>query len=81
MYINRNNMEAILKFNLKDENDKEMYLNVSMASGLKSTVIDLKDYLRNKIKYQEMSEESLKNLEEVYDYLYETLHDYGVSLP
>lgn len=74
-------MIAILKYNLNDELDMEKYLDTIKASNMKSILIDIRHHLRSKIKHQEMSEETLKHLEETYDYLHECLNDYDITLP
>jgi hypothetical protein len=73
-------MEAMLKYNLKDEIDREMYLDVSMATGMKAVLKEMNRYLKNKLKHDDLSEEAYKHIEEVQQCLNEALYDHKIIL-
>ena len=72
-------MEAILKFNLPDDNT-EFHL-AANAFKLWNTIYEFDQELRSKIKYDEsLSEPELEVYEKMRDLLYEKMNENNISL-
>jgi hypothetical protein len=72
-------MEAILKFDLP-EDDFE-YRTCNQASDMWSALIDVKDYFRNELKYNDkLTEEEYKVLESAQTRFFDILTDNKVTL-
>ena len=56
-------MKAILEFNLPD--DEDYYYNAKNANKYNSALYDIKNFIRSKMKYTELTEGEYKLLEEV----------------
>ena len=71
-------MEAVLKFNLPEEND-EFRLAVN-AVRYASALEEIREFLRTKIKYTEFSlEGSEKAYEEIYEKYFEIIDSHGLK--
>jgi hypothetical protein len=73
-------MKAILEFNLPD--DQYEYNLARDAWRFKSVLIDMDNWLRNKVKYQEdvLSEDEYKAYCECRDKLTEMINEEGINL-
>ena len=72
-------MEAILKFDLP-EDDFE-YRTCNQASDMWSALIDVKDYFRNELKYNDkLTEDEYKVLESAQTRFFDILTDNKVTL-
>lgn len=69
--------ELILKFNLPEEQSEAD--TTLAANRLFITLWDLKQELRNKIKYGEYSDKEYKLLEEIEEFLNDAIHNNNVS--
>ena len=72
-------MEAILKFDLPDDDFE--YRTCNQASDMWSALIDIKDYFRNELKYNDkLTEEEYKVLESIQTRFFDILTDNKVTL-
>lgn len=71
-------MEGILKFNLPEEGVG--YLSAINGGKWKAVVWDIDQSLRSKIKYESISDDALKHLEDIRSSLHEFIGSYGLSL-
>jgi len=71
-------MKAILEFSLPE--DKEQFEVASKASDLYFVLWDLDQYLRGKVKYNDLSENEYTIYESTRDKLYELLEEYNCSM-
>lgn len=62
-------MEAILKFNLPEENDE--FNSAINGSAYSSIVWELKQYLRSQLKYENLSSDADEALEKVKEKIFE----------
>jgi hypothetical protein len=70
--------KVTIEFNSIDEqHELELCIN---ASKWYSIVWDYSEYLRTKIKYDELSDDAYKAIEEVREKLHELLNDEGLKL-
>lgn len=58
-------MIATFKFDLSDDSDKYKYKNFLMADEMASALDELRDFIRGKLKYTELNDETEKVLEEI----------------
>jgi hypothetical protein len=71
-------MKAILEFNLPDDQDT-FDLHV-MAYDMRISLIEIKDYLRSKSKYETENEVKWEAYNEVYEHFFEILNDNNIKL-
>ena len=67
-------MEATLKFNLDDPEDRESHLRCVKSSDMISVLWDFDQWLRTEIKHNN------KNYQEARDELYRTMDEYNINL-
>jgi len=70
--------KAILEFSLPEENVE--FKEACEASSLKYAVQDFDNFLRAKLKYEELSEETYKAYDEIRSKLYEELNARDLNL-
>lgn len=70
--------KATLTFNLPDENDEF----IMAQDGINYSLVlnDLRNYLRGKLKYEELTEEQYKIYEEVRNQMFEFASHYNVEI-
>ena len=81
-------MEAILKFDLNDPDDRHEFARASRATALCSTLWDLDQYLRGRTKYYQDDKDKSKDynegmyaaFDEARDKLYEIMNGEGIDL-
>jgi len=73
-------MKGIIKFDLNDPDDKREHTLMIKASDMHSTLWDLSQEIRNKLKYVELSDEEEKVWEEVSEIFYNTLNSHTINL-
>jgi hypothetical protein len=66
---------AILKYDLSDEGDRSDFRLAQNAGGFHSTLWDLDQFLRGRLKYEELPEEVDTALRAVRDKLWELMAD------
>ncbi len=71
-------MKGILEFNLPEEGDEHKL--AVHAQDHQSALWDFSQYLRDKLKYQELSDETYKVYEEVRERFYQILSENNVEL-
>ena len=71
-------MKATLSFNLPEE--REEFELAQQGSSCSIVLFDLDQFLRNKIKYENLTELEEKIYQELRDKLHEFAHDKGVSV-
>jgi hypothetical protein len=70
--------KVTIEFNsIEEQHELELCIN---ASKWYSVVWDYSEYLRTKIKYDELSDDAYKAIEEVREKLYELLNDEGLKI-
>lgn len=60
-------MKAILEFNLPE--DEEEFSNAVKGADYKSAIHNIKDYIRTIWKYQELTEDQYKIVDEIYKHI------------
>ena len=74
-------MEAILKFNLDNPDDKIAHMRCVKATDMALMLWDIKQNIRNKLKYDEkLSEAEFHQWEIMQDEFYSIADDYGINL-
>jgi hypothetical protein len=74
-------MEAILKFNLDNPDDKMEHMRCIKATDMALMLWDIKQKIRRKLKYNEdLSEDELHQWEVMQDEFYSIADDYGINL-
>lgn len=73
-------MKGTFEFDLNDPDDVREHRLHTKAKDLAIAVWDYDQYLRGRLKYEELSELEYKSLDEARTKLRECLYDYGVSL-
>jgi hypothetical protein len=74
-------MEAILKFNLDNPDDKIAHMRCVKATDMALMLWDIKQNIRSKLKYDEkLSEAELHQWEVMQDEFYSIADDYGINL-
>ena len=73
-------MEAILKYNLDEVDDKCKHLAAIKAMDMASVIWDMDQWLRQKLKYEELSEEQDFAYQKTRDALHEILSEHSVDL-
>jgi len=71
-------MKSILEFNLPEDNSD--FLTCIKAHEYKSICYDIYSYIRNRIKHEELSEETRAALESVRDILLSELDERNLNL-
>lgn len=71
-------MKATLTFNLPEENQE--YLNALQGAQLKSILWDVDQWLRAKMKYEELSDGQYDAFKETRDHLRRLLNDENIDL-
>jgi hypothetical protein len=70
--------KVTIEFNsIEDQHELELCIN---ASKWYSIVSDYSEYLRTKIKYDELSDDAYKAIEEAREKLHELLNDEGLKI-
>ena len=69
--------KAILRFNLPDENEEFKYAQNGVQYAI--VVEEMHQYLRAKLKYEDLSEDHYKIYESIRTKLYELMNDRGLS--
>ncbi len=70
-------MIAILKYDLNDVDDTVAHNRAVKSLDMALALHELKEKLRSKLKYEEPK---LNDLEEVHDFFFYTLDEYGINL-
>lgn len=65
-------MKALLEFNLPD--DEEEFTNAVKGADYKSAIHNIKDYIRTIWKYQELTEDQYKIVDEIYKHINQCSH-------
>ena len=74
-------MEAILKFNLDNPDDKIDHMRCVKATDMALMLWDIKQKIRSKLKYSnDLSEDELYQWEVMQDEFYSIADDYGINL-
>ena len=74
-------MEAILKFNLDNPDDKIAHMRCVKATDMALMLWDIKQKIRSKLKYSnDLSEDELHQWEVMQDEFYSIADDYGINL-
>ena len=74
-------MEAILKFNLDNADDKMEHMRCVKATDMALMLWDIKQKIRRKLKYgDDLSESELHQWEVMQDEFYSIADDYGINL-
>jgi len=74
-------MEAILKFNLDNPDDKIEHMRCVKATDMALMLWDIKQKIRSKLKYSDdLSEDELHQWEVMQDEFYSIADDYGINL-
>lgn len=71
-------MKAILQFNLPEENHE--YLNASQGAQMKSILWNVDQWLRAKLKYEELSDGQYDAFKETREYLRSLLIEENIDL-
>lgn len=76
-------MEAILKFDLNDEDDRMAHLravkSLDMALALWQLIYNTKKGLGNEIEFKKI-EDPYEVLDKVYEKIYEIMDEYGIKI-
>ncbi len=74
-------MEAILKFNLDNPDDKIAHMRCVKATDMALMLWDIKQKIRSKLKYSDdLSEDELHQWEVMQDEFYSIASEYGINL-
>ena len=74
-------MEAILKFNLDNPDDKMEHMRCVKATDMALMLWDIKQKIRSKLKYSnDLSEAEFHQWEIMQDEFYSIADDYGINL-
>jgi hypothetical protein len=71
-------MKAILEFNLPD--DQEYYELCNKAQDMYHALNDVRNYLRGKVKYEEMPADKWELCDEIYQEFYRLLEQNDIKL-
>ena len=71
-------MKAILEFNLPD--DQAEYDLCNKAQEMSHALNDVRNYLRNKVKYEEMPADKWELCDEIYQEFYRLLEQNHITL-
>ena len=74
-------MEAILKFNLLNEEDKSAFIVATKAMDWAMLVWDIDQYMRNKLKYFTTIKSGEEELELLRNKLIDMMEDNGLQFP
>ena len=74
-------MEAILKFNLLNEEDKSAFIVATKAMDWAMLVWDIDQYMRNKLKYYTTIKSGEEELELLRNKLIDMMVDNGLQFP
>ncbi len=66
-------MIATLRFNMDDEDDKLAFNEMQDARTMAIAITDVREFIRKKLKYENVSEETAKVLEDLRTELYDNL--------
>lgn len=75
-------MEAILKFDLNDPDDKREHKRMLKSIDMQMALWDISQELRSKVKYapDSMSEDEYKAWEQAQDMFYRIINEYTINL-
>ena len=74
-------MEAILKFNLDNPDDKIAHMRCVKATDMALMLWDIKQKIRSKLKYSDdLSEDELHQWEVMQDEFYSIADNYGINI-
>lgn len=68
-------MKSYFTFNMNNEDDKHDFKLMSNATNMYLALTDIKQFLRSKLKYDDLNEEQTKIFEELNTHFYELLDD------
>lgn len=71
-------MKAVLKYNLPEDNYE--FNNAINGTKLRGILEDVDTYLRNKLKYESLTEDQNDIYQDVRDYLYNLLDEENIRL-
>ena len=71
-------MKAVLKFNLPEENHE--FTNAVNGAKMKSILWDLKEYFRDRLKYEELDEVQGRTIEECSEYFWNLINSENIDL-
>jgi hypothetical protein len=71
-------MKVTIEFNLPD--DEYEYRNSVKANEMYNALWDIKNNLRNKLKYGDLSESEYKTIESIQDKFFEILNEYEIVI-
>lgn len=72
-------MESFFTFNMNNEDDKHDFLLMSNARNMYLALSDIKNFLRNKLKYEALTEEKNEIYENLQNKFYELLDNYTIK--
>lgn len=71
-------MKAILKFNLPEENHE--FLNATQGSKMRSVLWEFDQWLRGKVKYEDLTDEQFQVYQGCRDHLRSLLYEDNIDL-
>jgi len=71
-------MKAILKFNLPEENHE--FSNATQGSNMRSVLWEFDQWLRSKVKYEDLNDEQFKVYQGCRDHLRTLLYEENIDL-
>jgi hypothetical protein len=71
-------MKAILKFNLPEENHE--FSNAINGSNMKSILWEMKEYFRERLKYEELDEVQGKTIQECSEHFWNLINSENIDL-
>lgn len=71
-------MKAILKFNLPEENDE--FLNAIQGANMRSVLWEFNEWLRTKVKYEDLNDDQFKVYQGCRDHLRTLLYEENIDL-
>lgn len=74
-----NETKVTLEFNLEDEFDLDTYVVMKRAEGLRGVINELQSHLRSKRKYENISEDEEKFVEDISQVLWKAIEDNKVD--
>lgn len=73
-------MKAILEFDLDNIEDRKAHKRAVSSTDAYLSILDFQDYLRSRLKYEEMSEEKNDTLEQVRNALFQCLSSRNINM-
>lgn len=72
-------MKSFFTFNMNNEDDKHDFLLMSNTTNMYLVLTDIKNFLRNKLKHEALTEEKNKIYENLQNKFYESLDNYTIK--